>query len=277
MYKITLILKFYLRNIIILLSGYGFALANSSMQDTSKEVFSSKPMYEYGFMGFSNLGIFTTDIKGAKGFENCCTGFNTGFGLGLTLGVTYKYYLTDFIAFNAKLGYLNQNATFYTSEFKPVSIIVNNEEKFIDAEIEHSLKLDFNRVIFSPGFSFKVWKVANLNFNYLMQVAVATGFQQEERLIVPNQGNFENGSRIRNSFDGSFKSNTLMHYIAIGLNKSIPLNTNGSLILSPEVNLIIGMNNQVDYGILKNNFFSFGFILAFRKFEDINETPLSPK
>jgi len=276
-YKITLILKFYFKNIIILLSCLGFANAQNDLQVSQNETENLKPIYEYGFMGFSNLGIFNTDIKGAKGFENCCTGFNTGFGLGLTLGLTYKYYFTDFIAFNAKIGYLNQNATFYTSEFKPISLIVNNVEKFQDAEIEHSLKLDFNRVIVSPGISLKVWKVANLNFNYLMNVSVATGFHQEERLIVPNQGNFENNSRIRNTFSGSFKSNTLIHYLAIGINKAIPLNTNGSLILSPEVNLIIGMNNQVDYGVLKNNFFSFGFILAFRKLDDRIENPLEPK
>jgi hypothetical protein len=231
---------------------------------------------DYGFYGNSNLNFANTNIRGIEGFQNCCTPFGIGFGLGLNVGAAFKSYYKNGSYLLFKAGYMINNISFFSDRRLPVSIFDNGKETIENAEIEYFLKTTEHDGLASISYGYPVFDIFEFQFGYTISFATLSQFQQSERLISPQSGVFSSTkTREQNVYNADFTRNNLSHYINLGISRAIPLNSKRDLIIAPEVNLLFGLNDRLSYGSFRSYIISGGFSIFYRIYKD-EDTPLLP-
>lgn len=185
-----------------------------------------------GFFSYG-LNLHNGNFNQLPGVPNCCNNFNSGTGLGLTLGALVEYPFTYDIFAQGRLGFNTLSGVFREKE--ATNIIVDGVS--VPGIFEHELESSISNIEIQILATYRA--VSELYFNGGLKVGyiLAKSFNQSEILIEPkDRGTFLDGTRIRNQYSGDIpEANNTFLGLTLGAHYSLPLNKRKSYYLQPEI------------------------------------------
>lgn len=157
---------------------------------------------ESNIIGFGNL--YFSDFNGFPNYA-CCSNFTSGFGLRYGLGIGGQW-LSKSELFDTRIGiffafaYRDYSGKFEKKDYFADVII---DEKVYRAISNHTLDPQIEAIDFAFGAKLNhLLDCDNLNlkFGVNLSAPLSSVFSQEERLVEPEEANFENGSKVRNNY-----------------------------------------------------------------------------
>ena len=215
----------------------------------------------YGFNGAYSLNTHTGDFTGIPGYESCCPGFREGSGSGPNFGFIYQYPIISKLYLDLKANINSLNGELSRNENTLVSVngVITN------GVFSHDINTSIMNFNISVGASYNIFQNFNLSAAFGIGPNIGGTFDQKEEIVEPsNTGVFideetqENLGRIRNQITGDINDlNSSLLNLSIGANYLLPLNSESTLFLVPEINYIMFIGDQVkelDWSITSMNF-----------------------
>lgn len=229
-----------------------------------------------GIIGNSTFNLHTSSFKELDPlkFTNCCTEFQSGYGLGVNLGIFYNHNVTDLIIFEYSIGLNYFDATLKETENKIIEIDNNLQE----AEILHQLETSLRYIEFDYKIKMNVIPNTRITGGLFAAVPILAEMNHFEQLIKPdNRGSFENGRRIRNEYKGSIpNTNTILYGFSAGIEYDFYLNKKKTYAITPQFIVGQSLNSFINFDDWVVTFFRFGFAFSFNTYNEF-DSPLEPK
>ncbi len=242
---------------------------------------SLKLRHRWGLFGHFNLNMHTADFGKLPGIPNCCKNFGNGWGTGFSAGVLYEHPLGDIIKSlfksddfygltgQIRLAY-NDKSALLTAE-EPTYVYYQPLDTALPGEFEHRLDATLAAVTAEPVFSYRFHDNFYVNLGFQLGALITKKFEQYEEITKPeNAGTFldENGrdtkSYIRNEYNGEIPAvNTFQAGIMAGLSYELPLNSERTLLVVPEVYFNMGLTKVVQGLLWRTNSFRAGIALKY--------------
>lgn len=234
--------------------------------------------YTFGIYGAYGLNFHDGEFNRIPDCPSCSPGFRTGSGAGLGLGLVFDYKLNPRYSISSKLIYNDLSGEFTQTE--NTSIIVNNQ--LANGEFTHYLESTLGVVGLEPSVKINIFKDLFFNAGLNVSLLMTKDYSQVEKITQPtNSGTFldENGddsfSRERNNFSGTLEeANSIYIAPMASLSYQLPLNSNKSFLLEPEIGYYYGITNIVNDDLVPKwavNRLNFGIALKYNPLEKIEK------
>jgi outer membrane protein OmpA-like peptidoglycan-associated protein len=231
----------FLRFSLIIIAIQYFSLSAYSANDTSHS--------KYGVYGGINLNFHTAQFTNLPGIPNCCPRFESGFGLGYNFGVLYEHRLGKALSLGVRLGLHSLSGTLSAEE--PTTVITPTGP--LDGVFEHTVESGFMNLGFEPSLIYSLAPRFSISLGMRAGQNLTYTFSQVETIIQPEGvGTFmdEDGNdtrkRTRNEFEGDLPdASTFQMALFSGLSYELPLNSDNTLRLVPELFYYHGLSNMV--------------------------------
>lgn len=225
------------QNILILILIFTFCynviLAQEEIQNNKNN--SSK----YGIYGHMNLNWHSADFRKLPGVPNCCPRFENGLGIGFTAGILYEIPLSKLLTLDLRASYSSLDGEL--SKVEPTTVIVqgNNQE----GEFEHILNTKLANIGVEPLVGIRLFGGLRLLAGLRLGFTITNKYDQVETIVKPSGaatfldslGN-DTHSRTRNESSGDILEIQKFQAFALaGLSYELPLNSEKSLFLAPEL------------------------------------------
>lgn len=205
---------------------------------------------KYGIYANYGLNMHSADFRALPGVPNCCPNFETGEGLGLSLGALFEMDMTTNLYLSARLGYTDLSGELSSTE--PTTIIVNNTD--VDGEFTHTVNSDIQAVTARIMAGYRLLPNLSISAGLGVGNVINATYDQVETITKPSdsgtfigENGFDTGSRTRNESDGDIPDqNSMRLFIATGIGYELPLNSDNSIRLMPEVNYNFAFSNVVN-------------------------------
>ncbi len=170
----------------------------------------------------------------------CCAEYTTALGIGPSLSGLFSQELTKWLRISARLTWAPYRATFEEDE----NILFSNST---DGVVRHTLETSYGMIGLEGLIQIKVVGGLRINVGGSAMNAMDASYTQYETLLIPGTGTFENGQRVRNqTTDAEMQDVTSPQFGVIGgLSYDLPLTSNHSVVLSPEVFYTVGLSEVV--------------------------------
>jgi outer membrane protein OmpA-like peptidoglycan-associated protein len=229
----------------------------ASAQDTTYQ----KGLYKI-FGGYS-IYWHNPDFKRMPGVPNCCPQFNKEeSGNGYYFGVAYELPLKNDFYIGLRTSYDYFDGDFQVDE--PTTVRIGNEA--VNGFYTHYMSTKFSMINFEPYLKYKISGDFNLFGGGFIAPYISKEYSQYEKIKSPKNGVFTGtGTNIRNKTSGDIVTSSSAVYtgLNIGISYDLPLNSDKSLILSPEIYYNFGLTDLIDSGSWKANNLKFGFSIAY--------------
>ncbi|MBL7998647.1 MAG: OmpA family protein [Candidatus Kapabacteria bacterium] len=197
----------------------------------------------FRFGGFAGGGIIlhAAEFSSLNGFPSCCPLYTNGNGLTPNVGLFIELPMTQRISHSIRLSLSDLSGRFTTVESQPVDVSGTLRE----AKIEHSLSTVTQGIALEPTANFRVGKTLTAFTGIRADFSLKGVVSQKEELLFPEQGSFENGSRIRNTKSGDIVGLSPLVLSAVGgFRLSFPMNADNTLLLMPELSFSLGFTRM---------------------------------
>lgn len=222
----------------------------------------------YGFFIQPSVNVHSGNFSTLPPVSSCCPTYDKGYGVGFTLGIQALYALHPLWSIKSSFGYTSLGGTFRIRE--NTSIIYPNPTK---VEIEHVLNADLSAIILEPMLLYKPLKNMYIGLGCTIGTIISKNYTQEEQLISPSWGTFENNKRTRNKTSGSIPGiNPRYFALSTLLSYAIPISNKKSLYLIPHIQWWQALRNVTYTVDWKINVFSAGIGLMYMPFENNSES-----
>lgn len=226
----------------------------------------------YGANFGLGMNLHSAMFKGLPGVPSCCPNYTSANGISPYFGLFYQKDFSDNFYIGANLGYNSINGDFLVEEANLVAI--NNE--VVNGVSEHSLKTSFGTINFSPYISYKIDDNLFVKLGLSLMIPISKSYEQKEELKSPSEkGVFydpksNTKSRTRNVSSGDIidVASTFMS-LNVGVSYDLPLNTQKTSFLSPELSFSYGMTNYVKDLEWKSSAIKLGVNYTLSPFETI--------
>lgn len=202
-----------------------------------------------GVYGGINFNFHSADFTKLKDIDNCCPAFESGAGNGINTGLLYEMPISKSSLLGVRLGLISFNGTLINRE--PTMLIV--DKRLASGEFTHTLNSYYTNLGLEPYFSYRPFYDLFLSVGLRAGVNIKSEFDQKEEITKPSGvGTFfdkdsnDTFSRIRNQASGDIPEAipTIFHlFFAAGY--ELPLNKNRTMLLVPEMQLYLGLNEFV--------------------------------
>ncbi|MBE0642903.1 MAG: OmpA family protein [Bacteroidetes bacterium] len=229
----------------------------------------------------SSVGIFgayirnfhDADFRALPGVPNCCPKFESGVGDGGALGLLYETPISDRIVFSMRAAYMTQGARLTADEVLPVAVGGVSSP----AVIAHSIDVTLPSLGIEPGVYYPLGDRLAVHGGIRLALQIAPEYRQQETLIRPESGTFENGRRIRNEYAGALPEYApLSLALVAGVSYRVPLDDRGRLSAAPEFTYIYGLTPIISSYIWTAQSFRAGIVLRYHLGADGEELPAQP-
>jgi outer membrane protein OmpA-like peptidoglycan-associated protein len=178
---------------------------------------------EFGLGLAPNFNFHNSSFKSFESYPNCCSEFESGFGIAYSFKSFVRYYpnlklLENQWGINIGLSYDKLDGTLTTEDFF-ANIIVGNELK--KGISEHKLVTDLSMLSIEPEiFVSIIDKIPlDLALGFRLGLPLNTNFKYSETLISPEGASFENYSRTRNITEGKIPNLSPLNFaLSLGAN-----------------------------------------------------------
>lgn len=200
-----------------------------------------EPRPAYGIFGDLSLNIHEAEFASLPGIPSCCPRYESGTGVGPSVGLFYELPLGGQTLLYLRAGYFSHNATLTTTE--QTTVIVGNETQ--DGRFEHRLDASLASIGIEPLFGVRPASALTLHIGGRLGSVLTKRFGQQETIVKPEDvGVFENGRRTRNDTAAEIPNASAMEAAAVaGLSYQLPLNRQRTLFLQPELFFSLGLTN----------------------------------
>lgn len=206
---------------------------------------------KYGIYANFGLNMHTADFRALPGVPNCCPKFEDGDGLGLSLGALFEMDFTSELFLAARLGYTDLSGELNSIE--PTTIILNNVQTA--GEFTHTVDANIQAVTVQLLAGYRI--IPNLSFyaGFGAGNVINATYDQVEQITTPSDRGtfidgdtgFDTGKRTRNESSGDIPElNAIRLFLSAGIGYELPLNSDNTLRLMPEVNYNFAFSNVVN-------------------------------
>ena len=204
----------------------------------------------YGLYGHINYNMHNADFQKLPGVPNCCPRFESGTGLGFSLGALFEYKLSTPLLLGIRAGYSSFGALL--SKTEPVTIIKDMQPQA--GEFEHTLDATLNDVGIEPLLGWRPIKNLILYGGLHLGYMITKQYSQVETITKPADGatfidslGNDSHSRTRNESSGEIPNASSINFAVLGgIAYELPLNQNRTLILAPELFFQYGLTEIVE-------------------------------
>lgn len=216
-----------------------------------------------------SLDLHSASFTRLPEIDNCCPGFTGGSGMGLSIGLSYVAPLTAPWSLDVRAGFQRGSVDMVTRESKLISQIDGTAES---ATIRHDLSLSVSRMTIEPLAIYALSPRLGLRMGLWSAYQLDGMYSQAEALEAPSNAVFDNGQKLRNQAEGTLTSMASLNMgLTVGVGTELPLNSDGSLLMSPELLFTFAPTN-----ILQNTSWSVamiraGVVVSFSPEEDKDE------
>ncbi len=222
----------------------------------------------YGFFIQPSVNVHSGNFSNLPPVSSCCPIYDKGYGVGFTLGIQAQYAVHPLWSIKSSFGYTSLAGTFRIRE--NTSIIYPNPTK---VEIEHVLNADLSAIILEPMLLYKPLKNMYIGLGCTIGTIISKNYTQEEQLISPSWGTFENNKRTRNKTSGSIPGiNPRYFALSTLLSYAIPISNKNSLYLIPHIQWWQALRNVTYTVDWKINVLSAGIGLMYMPFDNNSES-----
>lgn len=246
-----------------------FAKGNTDYLDVKK--------YAIGIYGATGLNSHSVNFPKLLGTPNCCSGFESGNGIGLNIGMVFQYPLTTKFELDLRASFLDLGADLISTQRIPISDL-DNPNSIDFAVTEHLISTNIKSFGLNAGVNYYPLQYLYVHGGGFVGYVINGEFDQEERLTEPaNRGVFKDtGTRKRNQIKGEIPElNSISTFLNFGVGYSLLLNDRGTFLLVPEISFNFGLNN-INSQIWKVNQVTFGLALMFNSLSRQYDTPINP-
>jgi outer membrane protein OmpA-like peptidoglycan-associated protein len=226
--------------IIIILVVQSFLFAQN--ENTTGNEYISPAVF--GFYADYNLNSDKANFQKLPNIPNCCPQFDKGSGTGFSLGLSMEYLLPYSLRIGLRGGVSILNSTLSKDEYTLVRIA----DTVGDGVFRHSLVAKIMDIGIEPYLSYNPIFGINLYGGGRFGFVAQKDFSQEERIIEPSdRGVFiDTHTRVRNNISGTIPDAAGIYAsIMAGISYDLPLNSNKSLFICPEIFYHLGLTNIV--------------------------------
>ena len=205
---------------------------------------------KFGVYGDYGLNMHTADFRALPGVPNCCPKFQEGDGLGLSMGALFEMDMTSHLFLAARVGYNDLSGEL--SRLDPTTVIINNVSEA--GEFNHSVNASIQAVTARILAGYRI--IPNLSFyaGFGAGNVINATYEQVETLTKPSnkgtfvdENGFDTGKRTRNESAGDIpEQNAMRLFLSTGIGYELPLNSDNSIRLMPEVNFDFAFSNVVN-------------------------------
>lgn len=194
----------------------------------------------YGVFGDYNVNMFTADFRSFPGVPSCCPLYQDGSGGGFTAGLLFELPLLDQFRLGLRGGYSSRNGTMKRTEN---TIVAGN----LPGVFEHQVDASIADLGIEPLVQYNPLASLWLNFGGRVAFVSTKNFSQKETIVSPTSGVFPSGSSVRNQVvDQTIpEGSSLFASIIAGISYDLPLNSNKTLLLAPEILYSLGITPVV--------------------------------
>ncbi len=220
-----------------------------------------EPWERYGVYIDLNLNHHVADFRALPGVPNCCPRFESGNGVGTSFGLFYQHPFSESLSALLRAGFSSNSGTLTSNE--GTVVIVNGQP--VAGEFEHTVKTSLATWGVEPLAALRL--VGRLRAYGGMRVSAVTTktYEQKETISQPTTtGTFENGQRTRNENAGELPDgSSLFASVLLGAGLDLPLNSDRTLLATPEVFYSIGVTPVVKDLTWRVNTFRLGVALGY--------------
>lgn len=217
---------------------------------------------KYGVYIHYNLNSHKADFVRLPGIPNCCPNFETGDGTGMTIGALAEFPLSELFTLGLRAGYTTLDGLLLWKE--GTTVITNGIAEA--GEFEHHLEAYIGNLGFEALLGINLIKNLTLHIGMRAGFNLSKTFEQSEQISKPATGatfldslGNDTHSRIRNQFSGDIPDAVGFQLFGIGgISYDLPLNTKGTLIVSPEIFYSYNFTNVVKDSTWSINTLRFG-------------------
>ena len=153
----------------------------------------------------ANLNMHNADFQKLSGIPNCCTNFESAFGIATNFFVGMEYLLDknfmNGLKYSANLSFSNFSATFSENEFIGNDLL---EDTYRQITVEHNLAASL--AYLNIGQAVVVNPLENIplgvKLGFDVGFPISKTFEQSEKLLEPNDVYFTGGKKVRNEYSG---------------------------------------------------------------------------
>lgn len=213
-------------------------------------------------------------MRGLPGLITCCAGYDHAWGNSIEARALYRFGVSNHVWLQTLITTSTDNFEFIANE----NVVMDGGGVAVDGIIRHTLTgsmpwvgADILAITNVPGI-----EKFNIGLGTRLAYIMATSYQQESRIIEPANVRFENGSRVRNSEQGSIPNHAIVVNSILGrLAWHIEL---PSVMIEPHVIVDIGMTNLADGVVWRRNTYKAGVDVLFdlRDAPEVEPAPMLP-
>ncbi len=227
-----------MKNIITIIVLLMLVSLGSSAEENQRKVL------QFGIFGAYGWSSHNVSFTSLDGIPNCCPSFKEGKGSGFSFGANMKIPIHDKFLFDFRLGHFNKSGLLRAVETEMISV----DYKPYLGEYEHTIDTDINTIGIWTGLTFNLLSSLNFSIGSVFDIVYSDSFDQQEKIINPiDKGTFFNtGTSVRNKTNGSIPNiNRLATSIYLNLSYELPMNSDGSLKMIPELSYMHAISNTV--------------------------------
>lgn len=246
-----------LQQIILAATIFLFAVGSSTAQwwkvVTPEDILLTEVGFAADMALTTHSGNFTLPYA-----PTCCSEYTTALTIGPSLSVFIRQEVIKPLRFSLRATYSPYDATFSTDE----NVLFTNST---DGVIRHTLSTKQSFLGAELLADIRIIDPVRLMVGVNAGTMLGSTYSQKEELVIPGTGTFENGRRVRNETSNETMQNVANPYMNIvgGLGFDLPITSNRSVVLTPEILYSVGLNDMVEGVSWKSNQLRIGAAIAF--------------
>jgi outer membrane protein OmpA-like peptidoglycan-associated protein len=202
------------------------------------------------FINF-NLNPHSADFHRLPGIPNCCPHFSSGFGAGFSFGALYELPVINDFYLGWRAGYSSIGAEL--SETERTSVILG--QTLTQGEFEHVVDASIQSIGIEQHAGYSLFENFSLFAGVRAGYIISTYYEQSERITKPdgratflNPDGTDSHQTVRNESDGAIpEANSLNISALLGMSYALPLNSERTLTLNPELSYYLGFSDLVNF------------------------------
>lgn len=207
-----------------------------------EEVTTTTELWRVGGLFGAGPLDYNADMRSLPGIPSCCPGWTDGSGTFYTVGGAFELPLGTDIYFSTRLLFAGFSGTLEVLEEQ----LVTRDYDTVTATLRHTLELSQPAILFEELIGWRPFDRFRLLAGVRADFMIGGSFHQWEEIAAPEDIRFENDSRVRLDIEGDIPREQRANVAFLGgLRYDLPLQADGSLVLSPEIFYWHGASNLI--------------------------------
>lgn len=215
---------------------------------------------------FANPTLYQSNFSQLPGFENCCTSYQSAFGINPMFSAGFEYIFSNKLfdmpyRYSFELGFTGLSADYSVEEFIGHNI---NEDSYNKIYSEYILESDLSYITSSHLIKFFPYgDRLSFGIGFIVGYPMDYEFYQVERLKEPSGITFENGDTKRKEFSGELPD-VFIPYFAGNINFNYEFYKSGPLSAAADVRLAYALTDVINSVDWKAHSLQAGISLLYR-------------